>query len=124
MSLNKLLCKYLDRDGKGYVTMGNLITAAIGPASLLIIVMSYVRGVTTIRRYWDGNIATTLGAAINDTGNIDAMCIPVALVTTALILTIILSFLLALSWIIFCDVWTAKIVKCERKDGDDTDGST
>ncbi len=117
--ITKLLCKYLDRDGKGYVTMGNLITAASGLGTLLIIVMSYVRGATTIMGYWDGNIPTTLAAALNDAGYIDVICIPVALVGTGLILAIILSFALTLSWIIFCDVWTTKIVKCERKDGDE-----
>lgn len=120
MNLTKLLCKYIDRDGKGYVTIGNLITAAGVLATSLVIVMGYLRGATTIVGYWDGNIYTTLIAAPNEAVNIDVLCIPLAIVGTGLILAIILSFVLALLRIIVEAVWSAKIVKCEREDGDET----
>jgi hypothetical protein len=118
MSLNKLLCKYLDRDGKGYVTMGNLITATSVLTTSLVIVMGYLRGATTIMRYWDGHISTTLIAALGEGRNIDAIFLPLTIVGTGLILAIILSFVIALLWISVEDIWSAKIVKCDRKEGD------
>lgn len=118
MSLNKLLCKYFDRDGKGYVTMGNLITVTSVLATSLLIVGGYLRGATTIMRYWDGNIFASLTTALAEAGNIDAICVPLTICGTGLILVIILSFVLALLRSVVEDIWSAKIVNCERKEGD------
>lgn len=120
MTITKLLCKYLDRDGKGYVTMGNLTTAVGKVAALLTIFAGYVRGVTTIARYWDGNILNALDSALLDAGMIDGVCVLIASLGTGVILTIGLAFVLTVLWIIVEYVWTVKIAKCERKDGDET----
>lgn len=119
MNPTKLLCKCLDREGNGYVTLGNFVTAAIGIAALPIIGMSYVRGAAAIVAHWNGNVFPTLDSAIRDAGIIDTVCIPVAIVGTGLILAIILSLTLAGMWIALEAAWVIKIAKCERKDGDE-----
>ena len=118
MNLNKLLCKYLGRDGRGYVTIGDLVTATSRFAFLSTIALSYVRGVTTIMEYWNGNVLDTLDSALRDPGIIDGVCIPIAAVGTGLILAIALSLTLATSLIALDAAWNAKIAKCERKAGD------
>lgn len=122
MNLNKLLCKHLDRDGKGYVTIGNVVTTSSMLGTVLIIVMSYVRGVTTIMEHLNGDVLGALDSSLSAAGIIDAMCIPFAIVGTGLALAIILSFVLARLWIAVDDVWGAKIAKCERKEGDEQHG--
>ena len=120
MNLNKLLCKYLGRDGRGYVTIGDLVTATSRFAFLSTIALSYVRGVTTIMEYWNGNVLDTLDSALRDAGMIDGVCIPIAAVGTGLILTIALLSAVAVFWIALDAAWGVKIAKCERKDGDET----
>lgn len=119
MNPTKLLCKYLDRECKGYVTIGNLVTATSGLAALSIIGMCYVRGASAIVEHWNGKVLDILDTPIRDAGIIDSVCIAVTMVGTAFLLAIILAFVLTLSQAIIVDAWAVKIAKCERKDGDE-----
>lgn len=113
MSLNKLLCKYLDRDGKGYVTMGNLITAASALAGLLLIITMYAKGaIIGVEFYTSARM-------------IEEMCSPfeeyalaVFVVGTFFAICAVAATILQKTLIYIVEVWYIEIATCERKDGD------
>ena len=98
MSLTKLLCKYLDRDGKGYVTIGDLIRVAGVPCTFVIVVMIYGRGVPLV---------------MND---LRAGVIIVAFAITA---GMIIFLAVAGVAIIIKGIVCTKIATCERKERDE-----
>ena len=125
MSLNKLLCKYLDtgdewsKEGKGYVTIGDLVTAAGILACPLLILAMYIQGAIIAMEDHTAGVLTW-----ENYTTVEACCIMVCAAGTMFIVAAVGATILYLGLICIIAVWGVKIAKCERKEGDETDGST
>jgi hypothetical protein len=110
MTITKLLCKYIDRGGKGYITMGNLITTFIRLWAALAFVLLYIQGAIFTSRgvYLPSDIDTlyeALSIAVFIGTNIP--------VTVAVAVIILLSLHTCIT-----SAWHTKIVTCEREEKD------
>lgn len=118
MNLNKLLCKYIDKDGRGHVTIGNMVTVVSTLTTLLIIRAGYVRCATLLMKdnYCE---AVLFDMSILDVGVINSVCIAIAIVLTVLVFATFLALVLARTLIIVGDVWHTEITTCDRTDEDE-----
>ena len=117
--ITKLLCKYLDSDGKGYVTMGDLIIGTVVSAGLLLLLVMYVHGaIMEVEYYTSVRVA---GGTLSPFEEVSAAVFFVAtcFVICAVVATICFAILIGL-----VEIWDIAIVKCERKDEDDPNEST
>lgn len=111
MNLNKLLCKYLDRGDKGYVTMGNLITAASVLVGPLLIIMMYAQGAIVAYEHY------TSVRVVGDTwSRFEGVSMAVFFVATFFAISVVLATTIKLILIGIVEIWGIEIVKCERKD--------
>lgn len=114
MNLNKLLCKYFDREGKGYVTIGDGVAVIATLAFLLGIVAMYIQGTILVTESYNSGVCM-------DEENctiFESVCLFIHLVGTTVVAIAVVGMIAhhAFKWI--CAVCETKIATCERKDGD------
>lgn len=113
MDLNKLLCKYLAREGKGCVTIGDGVSAAGKMAFLLFFVAIYIQGtIFSIEAY-------NTGVCMDENWTIfEAVCSAFHLTGTMLVVCVVAATIAHLAIKCIVVVCATKIAACERKDGD------
>jgi hypothetical protein len=113
MSLNKLLCKYLDKDGRGYVRIGSLAPALVASGIVVSAIIFYARGATiTYERY------TSMQSIGEMCSMFDEIAIPFFIIGTLFAICVVMLMILNIMVIGLCYVLDTKIATCERRDGD------
>lgn len=113
MNLNKLLCKYLDKDGRGYVIIGDLVPALVASGIMFAAITLYARGATIAYEYY------TSVRSIGETCSMfDEIAIPGFIIGTLFAICVVMSITLNIMAMGLCYVLDIKIATCERKDGD------
>lgn len=106
--ITKLLCKYLDVSGKGYVTIGDLIVGTVALACAASVVLLYIQGaIYSISLGFLPVKGVTFYEGISHAVFI-GITAPLALIVVALIVRSLYEVVVSALHI--------KIVKCERKD--------
>ncbi len=113
MNLNKILYKYLDREGKGYVTIGDG-AAVIGTlAFLLCIVAMYIQGTILVIKSFNAGDCMGENCTI-----FECVCILVHIFGTILVTGVVAARIVPPARRCVGAVCETKIATCERKDGD------
>lgn len=107
MNLNKLLCKHFDEDGRGEVTVKDVLVGMFWMCAPIIVVAMYVHGAICLY-----NMAYTPGYILPST----------ILFVPDMAMFLLMSGIAIFEGLTYAipRILGARIAKCERKDGDET----